>query len=358
MIKSMKSLLEQPAKNSTDDDNNLDNNLDNDDKNLEDSGDDSGHGEDDEGTSLRLRGHRRNHRLRNPHNRRKPEHWLVYAKAWKAVPPTTTRMVEVEIKEFPGDPEQLNNRDVLFEKLTQGEEPVAVYVWKPCGMKIAVTNHEQDAKFVGAGQLLGKISLLKSTPTETPTSRGQPGPKGVANQEGKGKPKDGLKSHGLKEMSRAQETSHFKERLDAIFEELEVDNNKIFNGHPEAKAKVKSILEKYIDVFAEPGQEVGETDLLEFNVELVEDAKPYKARVRPLNPRQRGDLRAQLDQWLDQGVIEPSTSPWGSALVPVLKKDGTTRWAVDYRTLNRMTIPDSYPLPNIQENLERLAGLN
>ena len=157
MIKSMKSLLEQPATNSTDD-NNLDNNLDNDDKNLEDSGDDSGHGEDDEGTSLRLRGHRRNHRLRNPHNRRKPEHWLVYAKAWKAVPPTTTRMVEVEIKKFPGNPEQLNNRDVLFEKLTQGEEPVAVYVWKPQGMKIAVTNHEQDAKFVGAGQLLGSIS--------------------------------------------------------------------------------------------------------------------------------------------------------------------------------------------------------
>ena len=57
-----------------------------------------------------------------------------------------------------------------------------------------------------------------------------------------------------------------------------------------------------------------------------------------------------------QRVIEPSTSPWGSALVPVLKKDGTTRWAVDYRPLNRMTIPDSYPLPNIQENLERLAG--
>ena len=59
-------------------------------------------------------------------------------------------MVEVEIKKFPGNPEQLNNRDVLFEKLTQGEEPVAVYVWKPQGLKIAVTNHGHDAKFVGA----------------------------------------------------------------------------------------------------------------------------------------------------------------------------------------------------------------
>ena len=97
------------------------------------------------------------------------------------------------------------------------------------------------------------------------------------NPEEKGKPEDGPKSHGLKEMSSRQKASDFKERLDAIYKELEVDNNKILNGHPEAKAKVKSILEEYMDVFAEPGQDIGETDLIEFNIELTEDAKPYKA---------------------------------------------------------------------------------
>ena len=109
-----------------------------------------------------------------------------------------------------------------------------------------------------------------------------------------------------------------------------------------------------MDVFADPGYEVGENNLLELNVELVEDAKPYKARVCSLNPKQRDDLRAHLDQWLEQRVIEPSTSTWRSALVPVLKTDGTTRWAVDYCPLNKMTIPDSFLLPNIQENLEML----
>ena len=92
--------------------------------------------------------------------------------------------------------------------------------------------------------------------------------------------------------------------------------------HPKVKKKVKEIIRSYSDVFAEPGQEVGETNLLEFNIELVEDTKPHKARVRPLNPKQRAELRGQLDQWLDQGVIEETTSPWGSALVPVLRKDG------------------------------------
>ena len=199
MIKSMKSLLEQPALKGTDDKENLDNN---DERNLDNN--------DDEDLE---------------DNTRKPgtKHWLVYAKACRAVPPTTTRMVEVEIKGFPGDPEQLNNREVLFEKRKQGEDPVAIYVWKPQGMKIAVTNHEQDAKFVGAGQLLGKISLLSTLPAEMKTSNGQP--EGVANPEGK--PQDGLKYHGLKEMSSAQRASDFSERLDAIFEELEVDNNRI-----------------------------------------------------------------------------------------------------------------------------------
>ena len=75
------------------------------------------------------------------------------------------------------------------------------------------------------------------------TSNGQP--EGVANPEGK--PEDGLEYHGLKEMSSAQGASDFKERLDAIFEELEVDRNRILNGHQEAKAKVKSIFERHID---------------------------------------------------------------------------------------------------------------
>ena len=65
-----------------------------------------------------------------------------------------------------------------------------------------------------------------------------------------------------------------------------------------------------------------------------------------------------MAQWLEQEVIEPSTSPWGSALVPVLKKDGSTRWALDYchTTVFLVYWAVSYPLANIQENLEGLAG--
>ncbi len=57
---------------------------------------------------------------------------------------------------------------------------------------------------------------------------------------------------------------------------------------------------------------------------------------------------------LKYGYTSPSTSPWASPIVPVIKKDGTLRFCVDYRKLNAATKKDSYPLPRIDELLETL----
>ena len=70
----------------------------------------------------------------------------------------------------------------------------------------------------------------------------------------------------------------------------------------------------------------------------------------------QGEEEGHLDKMLADGVIQSSISDWASAPVLVRKKDGSVRWCVDYRALNKVTIKDTYPLPLIEECLETLAG--
>ena len=74
------------------------------------------------------------------------------------------------------------------------------------------------------------------------------------------------------------------------------------------KEELKMVIQDYADAFAAPKCQIGTTDLIQFDIELKEDAKPVKHRLRPLNPKQRKSLRAQMDLWLKEGVIEQSNS--------------------------------------------------
>jgi len=59
---------------------------------------------------------------------------------------------------------------------------------------------------------------------------------------------------------------------------------------------------------------------------------------------------------MEKQFIRPNTSSWGTPMLLVKKKDGSSRLCVDYRQLNKMTINNKYPLPRIDDLMDQLHG--
>ena len=80
-------------------------------------------------------------------------------------------------------------------------------------------------------------------------------------------------------------------------------------------------------------------------------APPYR------HPRRfKDEIEKAIKELLAMGHIRPSSSPFASSIVLVLKNDGTMRMCIDYRALNKKTIKNRYPIPRIDELMDELHG--
>ena len=130
-----------------------------------------------------------------------------------------------------------------------------------------------------------------------------------------------------------------------------------FLQDPQREASVRDMLFRTEAAFTTEDRKFGDVGSeFEANIDLVPGSKPVKQKSRPLHPQKLEDLRCQISAWVDEGVIQRSASPWASPLVPVSKKDGTTRWAVDYRRVNAATVADATPLPLMESVVEGVGG--
>ncbi|GBN82352.1 Transposon Ty3-G Gag-Pol polyprotein [Araneus ventricosus] len=86
------------------------------------------------------------------------------------------------------------------------------------------------------------------------------------------------------------------------------------------------------------------------------DHPPFKQYPRRLPLARKEETKRLVNEMVENGIIEESSGPWASPIVLVKKKDGSTRFCVDYRKLNEIAVNDSYPLPRIDDTLDALNG--
>uniref|UniRef100_A0AAG5DQC0 RNA-directed DNA polymerase n=1 Tax=Anopheles atroparvus TaxID=41427 RepID=A0AAG5DQC0_ANOAO len=86
----------------------------------------------------------------------------------------------------------------------------------------------------------------------------------------------------------------------------------------------------------------------------MSDEEPVRAYPRRLAPMERQIVKEQIAECTKDGIIR-SNSPYASAVVVVPKKDGSRRVCIDYRDLNKKIIRDSYPMPIVEDQIDKLV---
>ena len=107
------------------------------------------------------------------------------------------------------------------------------------------------------------------------------------------------------------------------------------------KGKLRNLIIEYSDVFAKDPSELGRTNVVQHTIDTGTHPPIKQLPHRtPFSLRKRTE--ELIESMLKQGVITNLNSPWASPVVLVAKKDGSTRFCVDYRKLNAITKLDSF----------------
>lgn len=118
---------------------------------------------------------------------------------------------------------------------------------------------------------------------------------------------------------------------------------------------IQQLLAQFYSVFEEPTELPPRRDC-DHRIPLMQGAQPVNLRAYRHKPELKSEIERQVQELLQSGVIQQSTSHFSSPAILVKKKDGTWRLCVDYRALNSMTVISKYPVPIIDELLDELAG--
>lgn len=119
---------------------------------------------------------------------------------------------------------------------------------------------------------------------------------------------------------------------------------------------LQAVLQEFDSVFQEPKGLPPLRPQFDHRIPLKRDTDAVNLKPYRHPTIQKNVIEDMVQELLEQGVIRPSNSPFAAPVVLVKKKDGGWRMCVDYRSLNKATIKDKFPIPIIEELLDELQG--
>ena len=153
------------------------------------------------------------------------------------------------------------------------------------------------------------------------------------------------------------ETDFAEEQEDVATADFDLNKVKFGEASPKRISKIKKILRKWKNIFREktrPGERYNGS---EGKIMLKEGWTPQVDRLFAKRPEVHEKLQKETENLLERDLIEKSDSPWRANAMLLKKKDGTTRFAIDYRKLNSQCTIIAFPMPLISEIIGQLRGM-
>ena len=144
----------------------------------------------------------------------------------------------------------------------------------------------------------------------------------------------------------------FKKELEQLPFELNIGDAPLTR---EQQAHFIDVIYDHTEVFLLFDGDLGFCDVLKHSIPTTTDNPVYLPH-RQIPVQLQSKVRKCLDNWLKQGIIHPSKSPYTSQVVIIRKKTGEIRLCVNFRKLNAISIHDSFPLPCVEEALQAVQA--
>uniref|UniRef100_A0A8C6LSZ5 Gypsy retrotransposon integrase-like protein 1 n=2 Tax=Nothobranchius TaxID=28779 RepID=A0A8C6LSZ5_NOTFU len=274
---------------------------------------------------------------------------LRVGKKGLTIPRSQICQVKCRMRAFPGGGVMLFEPNVDWQ-MPDGLELFPALVDVPAGaskiVRIPIQNSTRHEVFLPPKAVLGSIEeVVESTPVNIhPTIQGP------------GEPHHDTLLCATQTSPTSEEQSNGKENGRAGSAEERWHPNVDLDHLPEPdQSTVRQMLYEESDVFAREEGDIGCVPGLQLKINTTDDTpvqKSYNSIPRPLFK----EVKEYIQNLLNRGWIRKSVSAHSSPVVCVRKKDNSLRLCVDFRELNRKTVPDRHPLPRIQDLLDSLGG--